>query len=48
MAATRKEFVPVNNPQLLPEQVVPVVDVAGFLSKGQIDRLTRLVRSPPP
>jgi len=34
----------VNNPQLLPATPnLPVVDVAGFLSKGQVERLSRQV-----
>ena len=38
-ALAAKGFEPVNNPQLLPKDFQPVVDVAGFLTPGQVRML---------
>jgi len=44
-ALAAKGFEPVNNPQLLPKDFQPVVDVAGFLTPGQVERLSKEVTS---
>lgn len=43
--AEAKRLEGVNKPELLPKEFTTVIDVAGFLSSGQVDRIKNAVES---